>query len=145
MRSIYDPYRVPFATDLLPKKRAELKGFLRKWKHAKYVIHIAIYLDVLAPIRQLSQQNLHDPVKAVKRIKDFTWIMAKLTLLIDQDLESKTSRLTHYKRLILDIEHKVIDNKTKHVYQDIVLRKFKSTKLSDSNVLKKLWLTLQTQ
>ena len=126
-------------TDSQPKKRAELQGFLRKWKHAKYVIHIAIYLDVLAPIRQLSlgfQQNLHDPVRAVKRITDFTWIMAKLTLLIDQDLESKTSRLTFYKRLILEVEQKIIDDKTKYVYQDIVLKKFKSTKSSVKDFFK---------
>ena len=86
-------------TDSQAKRMSELQDFLRRWKQAKYIIHIAIYLDVLAPIRQFSlsfQQNQHNPVKAVKRIKDFTWTMAKLTLLIDQSLESNTDSLTFY-------------------------------------------------
>ena len=86
-------------TDSQAKMRNQLQGFLHRCKQAKYIIHIAIYLNVLAPIRQLSlsfQQNQHNPVKAVKRIKDFTWTMAKLTLLIDQSLESNTGSLTFY-------------------------------------------------
>ena len=86
-------------TDSQAKMRSQLQGFLHRCKQAKYIIHIALYLNVLAPIRQLSlsfQQNQHSPVKAVKRIKDFTWTMAKLTLLIDQSLESNTSSSTFY-------------------------------------------------
>ena len=86
---------------------------------------------MLAPIRQLDlrfQQNQHDPVKAVKRVKDFTWTMAKLTLLIDQSIESNSSRLAFYKRLLADIEEKSVEGKTKYAYQDIIILKFKSTK-----------------
>ena len=54
--------------------------------------------------------------------------MAKLTLLIDVSLESHTSWLTFYKRLLEDIEEKSIEGKTKYAYQDIILCKFKSTK-----------------
>ena len=95
------------------------------------VVYTAIYLDVPAPIRQLNlgfKQNQHDPVKAVKRVKDFTWTMAKLTLLIDQSIESNSSRLAFYKRLLADIEEKSVEGKTKYAYQDILLLKFKSTK-----------------
>ena len=84
-------------TDFQAKRRSKLQGFLPKWKQARYVINAATYLDLLAPIRQLSpgfQQNQHDPVKVVKRVKDFTWTMANLALLIDQSLESNTSQLT---------------------------------------------------
>ena len=54
--------------------------------------------------------------------------MTKLTLLIDQSLESNTSCLTFYKHLLADIEEKSIEGKIKYAYQDILLRKFKSTK-----------------
>ena len=99
---------------------------MQRWKQAKYVIHTAIYLDALVPIRQISlgfQQNRHDLVKAVKRVKYFTLKTAKLTLLT---VQSDISRLTFYKRLLADIE-KSIEGKTKYSYQDI-LCKFKSIK-----------------
>ena len=87
---------------------------------SKYVIHTAIYLDALVPIRKISlgfQQNRHDLVKAVKRVKYFTLKTAKLTLLI---VQSDISRLTFYKRLLADIEQKSIEGKTKYSYQDIL-------------------------
>ena len=56
------------------------------------------------------------------------WTMIKLTLLVDQSLESNTSWLTFYKSLFADIEEKSIEGKTKYAYQDIILCKFKSTK-----------------
>ena len=85
--------------DSQPKRRSQLQDFLCRWKQAKYVIHIALYLDVLTPITKLSlhfQQNQQDPIKAVKRVKDFKLTMTRLTLLIDQLLESSTSQLTFY-------------------------------------------------
>ena len=114
-------------TDSQVKRSSKLQGFSQRWKQAKYVIHTAIYLDALVPIRWLSlgfQQNRHDLVKAVKRVKYFTLKMAKLTLLI---VQSDISRLTFYKRLLADIEQKSIEGKTKYAYQDI-LCKFKSIK-----------------
>ena len=63
-------------TDSQPLKRAELKGYVNKWKHATYPMYIALYLDILAPLHQLSlafQQDVHDPVKAIRRIQEFTW------------------------------------------------------------------------
>ena len=47
------------------------------------------------------QQEIHDPVKAVRRILDFTWAMAKLKLLIHESLDNPKSKVTHYKQLLL--------------------------------------------
>ena len=63
-------------TDSQPLKRAELKGYVKKWRHATYPVYIALYLDILARLHQLSlafQQDVHDPVKAIRRIQEFTW------------------------------------------------------------------------
>jgi hypothetical protein len=52
-------------TDSQIAKRAELKGFLKRWKNASVPINLSIYLDVLSPLRRLSlsfQNNIHDPV-----------------------------------------------------------------------------------
>ena len=37
-------------TDSQATKRAELGGFVKKWKHASFPIQIAILLDILSPI-----------------------------------------------------------------------------------------------
>ena len=35
-------------------KKAELEGYAKKWMNAKYPIHLAIYLDILTPLKVLS-------------------------------------------------------------------------------------------
>ena len=35
-------------------KWAELEGYTKKWMNAKYPIHLAIYLDILTPLKVLS-------------------------------------------------------------------------------------------
>ena len=86
--SHYGTYRTHIESlsqaDSQATKRAELLGFVKKWKHASFPVHIAIFLDVLGPIHHLSiafQQEEHDPVKAVKQIQEFNWAMAKLIIL----------------------------------------------------------------
>ena len=111
-------------TDSNAEKRAELRGFANKWKDASLPIYMSIYLDILSPLRRLSlgfQQELHDPVKAVRRIQDFTWTMIKLQILIENDLDSPDSRLTYYKRFIEST--KIVDGK--QTYQNIPLENFK--------------------
>ena len=49
-------------------------------------------------------------------------------LLLLLSLESSTSQLTFYKCLLVDIEEKLIESKTKYAYQDIIIHKFKSIK-----------------
>nr|XP_012560836.2 E3 SUMO-protein ligase KIAA1586-like [Hydra vulgaris] len=96
-------------TDSQIAKRAELKGFLKRWKNASVPINLSIYLDVLSPLRRLSlsfQNNIHDSVKAVSRVQEFTWTMAKLQILLENLLDNfldDTSVMTHYKRLSKDI------------------------------------------
>ena len=94
-------------TDSQALKRAELKGYLLKWKDASILISFAIYLDVLSPLKQLSlsfQQELHDPVKVVRCIRDFNLTMVKLKLLVDESLENPDSIMTNLKKLFQDIE-----------------------------------------
>ena len=56
-------------TDSQALKRAEIVGEAKKWKNAKFPIHLAIYLDVLTPLKVLSlgfQKEIHDPVVAIR-------------------------------------------------------------------------------
>ena len=62
-------------TDSQALKRTEICGLVKKWKNANLIINIAIYRDVLAPIRRLAvslQEGRHKPVKAIRRITEFT-------------------------------------------------------------------------
>ena len=81
----------------------------RWWKHVSYIIHTTIYLDILSPLRWPAvalQQGIHDSIKAVRRIHDFTWTIAKLKLLIDESLDNPSSKLTYYKQLLSQVEVK---------------------------------------
>ena len=112
-------------TDSQAAKRAELVGFLKRWTDASIPIYMAIYLDILSPLQQLSlglQQELHDPVKAVRRIKHFNWTMAKLRLVIDESLESPESNiLTNFKKLVRNIER---NENNDYIYQNIKLLRY---------------------
>ena len=68
---------------------------------------LAIYLDVLSPLKRLSlsfQQELHDPVKAV--CCNFNVTMVKLKLLVDESLENPDSIMTNLKKSFQDVENK---------------------------------------
>ena len=61
---------------------------------------MAIYLDVLRPIQRLSlalQQDVHNPVKMIRRIKEFSSMMRKLELKLEESLETD-GILTNYKK-----------------------------------------------
>ena len=123
-------------TDSQAKRRAQLKGFLKRWKNPSVPISMAIYLDILSPMRRLSlsfQKELHDPVKAVRRVQEFTWTMAKLQLLIENSLDSEDSIMTNYKQVLTKIVEKVFNNKdgkrkTKYFYQEVKLKNYELTK-----------------
>ena len=139
MERVLDNYRPYIAhleslchTDSQALKRAELVGQAKKWKDATYPMYMAIYLDILSPIRRISvamQSDFHDPVKVVKRIKEFRWTMAKLVLVLDEALDKEGSALTHFTKLMKEI--KVKEN-GKHEYQGVQLkyynRSFQSVK-----------------
>ena len=93
---------------------------------------MAIYLDVLSPLKQLSlgfQQELHDPVKAVCHIYDFTLTMVKLKLLVDESLENPYSIMTNLKKLFQEIEKK----DDSYFYQGIKFVRYEAAKQSVSN------------
>ena len=88
-------------------------------------MHMAIYLDVLSPLPRLSlefQQELHDPVKAVRSFQEFTQTMAKLKLLIDKSLDSAETLLTNFNKLLSNIEERSND----YFYAGIKLARFET-------------------
>ena len=104
-------------------KRTEICGVVKKWKNVNLTINIAIYIDVLAPIKRLSvssQKERHNPVKAIRRITEFTWTIGKLKGLIDESLVQDKSNMTHFTLLMSKVEVK----EGKHHYQDIKLSKY---------------------
>ena len=55
----------PANTNSQALKQAEIEGEAKKWKNAKFLLHLAIYTDVLTPLKKLSlgfQKEKHDPV-----------------------------------------------------------------------------------
>ena len=120
-------------TDLQPKRRAQLSGFLKRWKHALLPLSMSIYLDVLSPLRNMSlsfQKGRHDPVKAFHQVQDFTWNMAKLQLLIKDSLDSLNSIMATYKKFLRQIIEKESENdgKIRYLYQDVKLKNFQISK-----------------
>ena len=93
---------------------------------------MAIYFDILSPLKQLSlsfQQELHDLVKAVYHIQDFNLTMVKLKLLVDESLENPDSIMTNLKKLFQDVEKK----DDSYFYQGIKLARYEAAKRSVSN------------
>ena len=84
-------------TDSCAAKRAEIRRYLLKWTQAVVLLHLAIYLDLLAPLHQYSLSlQQEDPLKAIRMVKSFSQTMAKLKLLIDDSLKENIPRLTNY-------------------------------------------------
>ena len=114
-------------TDSQALNRSELEGHSKKWKDAMYPMYMAIYLDILSPIRRISlamQQELHNPVKVIKRIQEFNWTMMKLVIVLDKALNEGTV-LTHYKKFLDSVK---INADGKPTYQGIQLNWYKRTK-----------------
>ena len=110
-------------TDSQALKRAELEGFFKKWLQAKYPLHLAIYLDILQPVKLFSlamQQESHDPVLQVKHINEFGWTMLKLNALLTESIDKNTSRLTNYTKFLKEV--KCVEGS--YEYQEIKLLNF---------------------
>ena len=69
------------------------------------------------------QQEIHDPVKVIKRIKEFTWTMAKLVILLEQAMEN-TNILTNFKKFLNGI---TVNEEGKHLYQNNHLKLYNHT------------------
>ena len=108
-------------------KRHEIEGYAKRWQYAKFPLHIAMYLDVLMPLKVLSvilQQEKHDPVCMLRNVHEFNWSMPKLQLLVENTFEGSTKKLTNYTKFLSLVEQ----NETGFVYLDIKLKDFKSSK-----------------
>ena len=93
-------------TDFSWESGAELKEYLKQRKDASVPIYTAMYLDILSPFHKLSlgfQQDLHNPVKAIRQIQEFVWTMAKVQVFIEMDLDSTENRLTSYKGITQNV------------------------------------------
>ena len=70
-------------TNYKASKGCEIQGFVKKWQYAKFLLHLAMYLDVLTPLKVLSvivQQEKHDPVYVLRDVQEFNWSMVKLQI-----------------------------------------------------------------
>ena len=85
----------------------QLSDYLSKWTQAVVPLHLEIYLDLLAPLRQFSlslQQEEHDPLKAIRMVKSFSQTIANLKLLIDESLKENIPRLTNYAKFLEKVD-----------------------------------------
>ena len=130
MKNVLDNYGIYIAhieelciTDSQPEKRAELEGYLKRWKEASIPFNMAIYLDILSPIRRLAlsmQAELHDPVKQIRRVKDFMLIMGKLKVFILDTLDGTSDIMTHHKHFTNEVIH--VDGR--YHYQNVDLKHY---------------------
>ena len=105
----------------------EIAGFVKKWQYATFPRYIAMYLDVLLPLKVLSvgmQKEEHDPVLIFRRLRKFNWTMIKLNLLVENSLQGSTRRLTNYTNFLNNVCEDDSGNKT---YQNIKLKQFDSS------------------
>ena len=84
--------------------RAQIKGWLNLQKEAKLPVNLSVYLDILAPLRNLSlglQAKKQDTVQQVYYIQKFAGTMAKLQIVIEtmlDDDDDDGEHITNYKR-----------------------------------------------
>ena len=110
-----------------PKKRDEIKGYLNKWQDAGYVIHMAIFIDILSPLQRMSlsmQHENHDPIKIICCINEFTWAMSKLRLIVENSLDGNENQV---KTCLQNFISNVKKNNDEYFYQDIKLHKYETT------------------
>ena len=79
------------------------------------------------PLKVLSvslQQEKHGTVYMLRNVHKFNWSTSKLQLLIENAFEGSTKKLTNYTKFLSLVEQ----NETGFVYQEIMLKDFKSSK-----------------
>ena len=105
-------------TDSQALKCFEILGTIKTWCYAMYPMYMAVYLDILSPIHRISlamQQEIHDPVKVIKQIKEFMWTMAKLVILFEKAMEN-ANILRNFKKFLNSI---TVNKEGKHLYQNV--------------------------
>ena len=109
-----------------------------------YVINITIYLSILSPIRKVTiaiQQEIHNPVKVICRIKEFTWNMVKLVIIFNDTISKEGSYLINYHRLMSGLK---INENDKKCCQGFQLKHFKRATLSVWEMLRKGLVTSES-
>ena len=84
--------------------RCQKSRFVNKWQYAKFPLYIAIYINILQPLKFLSvgmQKEEHDPILILRRLRDFNWTKTKLDILVKSSLQGSTQRLTNYTNFLL--------------------------------------------
>ena len=69
-------------------------------------MHLAVFLDILTPIKVLSLtalQEVHDLINTIKRINEFSWTMTKLKMLICNSLDESSKRLTNFTKFLKEV------------------------------------------
>ena len=88
---------------------------------------MAIFKDILSPLRRLSlsmQHENHDPVKIICCINEFTWAMSKLQLIMENSLDGNENQVkTCQQNSISNVKK----NNNEYFYQDIKLHKYEIT------------------
>lgn len=90
-----------------------------RWKDARFPMFAAIFVDIVGPLRVLSlglQADDNDPVKALRRIKEFHWTMVKL-----EASTFGTATFDAFKKACKAAE----DDETKLSYQDVLLTNYR--------------------
>ena len=100
-------------------------GFSKRWVQAKYPIHLAIYLDILQPIKGF--KSIHAKKKFMTMFHNLKKL--KMTKLIEGCLDENATRLTNFTELLKDV---VVSDNGK-IFQDIKLLNF----YTSSNAVKK--------
>ena len=96
---------------------------------------MTIYVDILGAVKCWGlefQQDIHNPVKAVRQIQEFTWSMAKLKLFMDNAIENHTIRMQLNKSL-----NSVENINSTYFYKGIKLTRFDVSKDEISDIFAK--------
>ena len=80
-----------------------------------------IFIPFLKRLFQSLQQEKHDPVKTVRRIRQFTWTMTKLNALMASSLDEEGSVMTRHKKIMSMVEERENGG---NYYQGIKLFRF---------------------
>ena len=70
------------------------------------------------------QHENHDPVKIIHRINEFTWVVSKLQLIVENSLDGNDNQV---KTCLQNFISNVKKNNDEYIYQDIKLHKHETT------------------
>ena len=90
-------------------------------------MHIAIFINILSPMHQLSlsfQRDKHHPVKVTRHLNEFTWTMSKMRLIIENSLDGDDDG--QVKTCFKTFCSKVENDDREFCYQGIKLAKYAS-------------------